>query len=389
MTSVAREAAKLHREFGWNVLPVGRNKRATCGWGQWQENRQTRDEVNHLFRRACAGLAVIPGIVSRGLCIRDFDQRDAYAAGANAYPRLALELPTAQTGRGAHVYFRSRQPIYVDYGDGELRGDGGHNCVAPPLLHPSGVTYQWLTPPVPGRGGNLLLLDPAASGLRQQWIGRTKSCTGAAKERHTPSSMTVCGTFPLDIEIAIQRSLPTRAGQRNAGLFVFGRLLRSIPDYSNASADAMESFVIRWHERALPVIRTKPYRESWSDFRRGWEVAWPMTGISAVDVSLAQAVQQEPPAAAAYSHPHLRLLVGICYYLQRFAGEEPFFLSTRDAARLLGIEGAEPQKTSWRYLRRLERDGVLRVVERGTPGQIVNGRAASYRFMASNDHTQP
>lgn len=66
----------------------------------------------------------------------------------------------------------------------------------------------------------------------------------------------------------------------------------------------------------------------------------------------------EPKAAAGYYLPEMRLLVALCAALQQAAGENPFYLSCRDAGRLLRIRFQLAAK----YLRKLVRDGIL---ERG------------------------
>jgi hypothetical protein len=155
-----------------------------------------------------------------------------------------------------------------------------------------------------------------------------------------------------------------------------------MPAFAKADVADLDPFVQLWHQQALPAIRTKPFEKSRSDFNRGWETAWPLCG-SAIDIAFKQALRHEPPDAARYRDPRMRILVGICWHLQKYAGGRPFYPSTRDVARLQGIEGKEPQVTAWRMLRKLERDGILLVVERGTPGVTIGGRATSYRFAGS------
>jgi hypothetical protein len=380
--TIAEEARRYHREFGWNVIPIGAGRKPTCRWKAYQGRRQRRREIERLFNRSVSGLAVITGEVSRGLAIRDYDDADAYAQWAAGYPKLAEELPTAQTARGYHVYFRSRQPEFCLLGDGEYRGDSLHFTLLPPSVHPSGSNYKWITPPIPGRGGNLRFLDPAGCGLIAE---------GAA--RHTPGKGDRCDTQiindsvsqfrgPESWESAVCRSLPTKERERNWCIFQLARRLRGLPDYANAKPEDLRPIVEEWHRRALPVIRTKDFSESWSDFLRAWPTAWPMCH-SAVDVALRQAIRHEPPQAARYLSPQMRLLVAICWHLARFA--TPFYLSARDVARVLGIDGANSPMTAWRLLRTLERDGLLILVERGTAGQIAGGKATSYRFAEESE----
>src|SRR5205809_173038 len=116
--SIAREAAGYHSRFGWNVIPVRGDKKPACRWKGYQSRPQDRKEVAELFRHPTEGVAVIAGEVSGGLAIRDFDDPRAYDQWAAKFRQLAVELPTVQTPRGAHVYFRSPRPIFLDLGDG-------------------------------------------------------------------------------------------------------------------------------------------------------------------------------------------------------------------------------------------------------------------------------
>jgi hypothetical protein len=72
----------------------------------------------------------------------------------------------------------------------------------------------------------------------------------------------------------------------------------------------------------------------------------------------------------------LQLLARLCRELQRRAGNNPFFLDGRWAARLLGV----PHTSVASWLRALcGRLGVLQLVSRG-----VTGRASEYRYIATD-----
>ena len=72
-----------------------------------------------------------------------------------------------------------------------------------------------------------------------------------------------------------------------------------------------------------------------------------------------------PPQANNYQSPKIRQLVHLCYELQIIAGENPFFLSVRSAARAIDCNG---YVTAAAFLNGLVRDGILECVERGKPG---------------------
>jgi hypothetical protein len=98
--------------------------------------------------------------VSGYLVCRDFDTAEAYLTWASEHRDLAKSLPTVRTGRGYHVYFRSRECTKIkNLGDGELRGNG--YCLLPPSRHPSGGTYEWVVP----LNGTVPEVNPFATAL--------------------------------------------------------------------------------------------------------------------------------------------------------------------------------------------------------------------------------
>jgi primase-polymerase (primpol)-like protein len=73
-----------------------------------------------------------------------------------------------------------------------------------------------------------------------------------------------------------------------------------------------------------------------------------------------------PAAANAYRCMGLRNLVALCNSFQALSGEGvPFFLSCSDAAKYTWV--TDDKRRAWKWLRRLEKDYVLRCVRRGIP----------------------
>ncbi len=84
-----------------------------------------------------------------------------------------------------------------------------------------------------------------------------------------------------------------------------------------------------------------------------------------------------PPEANRYESPKLKTLVHLCYELQRLAGDSPFFLSVRDAARAVGLSAKSVHVVS-AFMHGLHRDGIIKPVEIGKPGVR---RATRYRYV--------
>jgi hypothetical protein len=132
-------------------------------------------------------------------------------------------------------------------------------------------------------------------------------------------------------------------------------------------ADAPEELLLpvvkQWHEAALPRITTKPFEETWYDFRIAWRRVRYAAGDGKIDEALARAVSQTPPVCAdKYEDTRIRTLVALCRELQRVADESPFFLACRTAGQLLGVS----HTLTSRWLGMLCMDGILKLVERGS-----------------------
>lgn len=151
--NVLETAIKLY-DAGWCVLPIIHGSKApTVPWLGLQRERATEDETRLWFAGQDVGLGVICGQVSGGLYVLDFDDAEAYGDWARANPDWAVQLPTATTGRGFHVFCCSDGVME----SGRFRMPGSTKdagdilaekklCVLPPTRHPNG-TRAWLTEP--------------------------------------------------------------------------------------------------------------------------------------------------------------------------------------------------------------------------------------------------
>lgn len=366
--------ALVYAARGWSVIPV-KGKVAVCKWERFQANRPTEAELRRLFnRKGITGLAVICGPVSGGVCVRDFDDMSAYDAWARQYGDLAASLATVITSRGRHVYFHSDITDIRTLGDGELRG-GGY-CVLPPSIHPSGALYEWVNPLPDGPPS---FIDPYQAGLidgiqrdRDTENQRDREIEILNDTDEMEAISVKCIGISEPIESAIRQSLPDCEHQRERRLFDFARRLKALPECAGLPARELREIVREWHRRALPNIATKDFDSTYSAFCRAWPKVKKPKGYGPMEQALARAKAGQLPAVAMrYDCPRTRLLVAVCYELQRETGDAPFFLSARMAGDCidLGVSAANDR------LCMLVADGVITLAEPHT-----STRAARYRW---------
>lgn len=418
------EAAEAYAARGWCIIPLRANKKpALKSWKMYQKQRPSEEQLRGWFvvgrgvLGEVVGMGVVCGKVSGGLVVRDFDTMAGYEQFAAARPDLARTLPTVETSRGRHVYFLNRVRRIVKMGDGELRG-AGYVCL-PPTPHPTGKVYQWAVPLPDGQlmtisdVGNAMLVDDggtlavvatnkqcqrrqaesigdalkgvvAALGLEVmlQRVQREQSVTErteAIASVHSVLSVTQNPQpqeVPNAIDQAIRGTLPTAPGQRHRQVFKLARALKAIPGVAALPLPQLRPFVKAWHIRALPLINTKGFDETWCDFVNAWpNVKYPL-GESAMDTIVERLkTSTPPPETAEYETPGLKLLVALCAELQRQSQTDPFYLDARTTARLLDVE----TMTAWRWLKMLKADALLVELETGRPG-----RATRWRWLGRN-----
>lgn len=139
-------AIKYHR-MGLAVIPLKKKGKTPLieSWAQYQKRRPTEDEINEWWTKyPDANIGIITGLIS-GIVVLDPDGAEAMESLKGRYmPPTAV----SKTGSGWHYFYKhpGRQEVknWTKRLPGcDFRGDGGY-IVAPPSIHPSGATYEWL-----------------------------------------------------------------------------------------------------------------------------------------------------------------------------------------------------------------------------------------------------
>ena len=188
----------------------------------------------------------------------------------------------------------------------------------------------------------------------------------------SPPVSAVSVSYTLDELVYL--TCPRQEGERNVRLFTFARGLRFNLGMDKNSLRELKPLVKRWHEAALPYIRTKEFTTTWAEFIHSWPLARLPLGTDALTVAWEQSKSAPPPAAASeYDSAPVRLLVGLCAALASLSKDGRFFLSSHAAARLMSV----PPMSVHRWLKMLIADGVIEVVAIG-----YEYRATRYRWTA-------
>jgi len=140
------DAALRYRIFGFSVIPVGRDKKPLIEWKRYQTERATAEQIREWWKQYPeANVGIVTGAISN-IVVVDVE----YSGRIDDLPRTVM---SKTGGSGSHHYYKYpgasvkngvRIGNPVDKRD--IRGDGGY-VVAPPSIHASGDSYEWVVPP--------------------------------------------------------------------------------------------------------------------------------------------------------------------------------------------------------------------------------------------------
>lgn len=151
------EFAQAYQERqGWACIPCEpRSKKALIAWKAYQERLPDEQEMHDFFiGHEDRNLAIITGDVSNRLLVVDFDNLSLFDEWF--FKRFRKASLSVTTGKGVHIYFKladgEAAPVngkFQIHGQnaGDIRYNGGY-VLAPPSVHPSGASYQWVDAPL-------------------------------------------------------------------------------------------------------------------------------------------------------------------------------------------------------------------------------------------------
>jgi hypothetical protein len=380
------ETAKKLIDRGFRIIAA--DGKRPLGGKRWQLKDYTVHDIERLLRRA-TNPAI--GMLSGRTIDIEADGLTQEEVVAELFAGTEMPVtPSYKSSRGLHRLFAESREL-TQTGRGVISYRGKNGATLGIRVGAGGKGVQSIVPPSPGRtwlpGQSIDDCDFAP--LPQIVVERILAAVDCPYAKQPPlpdlpsdpsnlndkcenepdkagQSRRIHCMCPLTLEEAIAATLPSGPGHRNLRLFAFARCLKGMPEYRDRNADDLYEVVRQWHAQALPYIQTKAFAETWQDFL----VAWNRVRTPARGGPLATIVQEAlsepfPAAADRYDDPNLKRLVAVTAKLQQIRGVEPFFLTCRDTANLLG--GSATQRTRWsKYLHHLCDDGVLRRVTVGT-----------------------
>ncbi len=160
--------------------------------------------------------------------------------------------------------------------------------------------------------------------------------------------------------------LPESEGQRNKCLFELARYLKGTRP--NATKAELRSIVQEWHSLAFPVIGTKDFGVTWGDFLRGWDKVKFPHGETMARVLDGVEGDPIPQGVDGLGYgPQSILLAKVCRRLAEHHGDDPFFISARQAGELVNVHFTDAAK----ILSALVLDDVLKLERKGS-GKVAS-----------------
>ena len=132
--------------------------------------------------------------------------------------------------------------------------------------------------------------------------------------------------------------LPTRTGMRHTCIFKLARYLKG--KNKSASAEEIHGIFSLWWKKALPVVDSKDFDESWTDFKVAWENVKHPYGASMDKIKVGlpdTSIQNDASVHGDMAANLLELCIRLDDNQNKHWNGDPFPLSCRTAGEILGI----------------------------------------------------
>lgn len=206
---------------------------------------------------------------------------------------------------------------------------------------------------------------------------------GDSDETHDADELPPSGACVGTLQKAAQMALADKSN--GDPVFKFARAVKAFELCVNKrlpKAELPAAFNIWWSAAKSTLPPDTDREECLFLFMDAYDKAKTPLGSNVIQNALARiASSLPPPEAKRYDSPKLKILVHLCYELQQMAGDSPFFLSVRDAARAIGLSIKSLNVVS-AFMHGLQRDDIIELVEIGKPG---GRRATRYRYVANHE----
>jgi hypothetical protein len=191
----------------------------------------------------------------------------------------------------------------------------------------------------------------------------------------------VCPVSQLTLERLVSVATPTGKHQTHKYLFDLARGLRTLEVQEGGikfPIDRVKEIFNVWHTSVPPEFLSHSHEDYFMEFLACLNsVKVPLSIRNALKDALDNARSNALPAAAELvTDPAKKLLIAVCYQLQKIAGDAPFFLSARDCQKFL----QRPWRTCAYWLSGLVVLGVLKVEKKA---DFAAHKATRFRYIGT------
>jgi hypothetical protein len=147
---------RFYHEQRLSTIPIPYSKKeANIKWQVYQKRLPTDAEIDMWFSNNQSNLAIVCGEVSGNLVVVDCDNDEKFLElkpiieSKLGIDNLINHTPVVKTGKGYHIYFRTKEPVMSQkFPRLDIKSEGGY-VIAPPSIHPNGTQYKFINENVP------------------------------------------------------------------------------------------------------------------------------------------------------------------------------------------------------------------------------------------------